>query len=243
MDRDESRKSALPVEPIQRTRIFEDVMARLIDLMATGALQPGDQLPSERELSTQMGVSRTSVREALRVLETTGHIQTRVGTAGGNFVNEVTIDHVLGPFADLLKRQQDFLIDLIDVRRILESESARIAAAQHNAEDLARIDAAMAVMAAEIAAGEIGMQGDSAFHLAIAHATHNVVLLKLAEMLERLVADTRAETLTLPGVPAEALEDHRQVAAAIRARRGEDAAAAMRAHLDKARTIGRSRPQ
>ena len=224
------------LEPIKRTRLYEEVVERILNQIKKGTLKPGDRLPTERELAEQLNVSRTSIREALRSMEMMGYIESKVGISGGTFIREVTIDDVIEPFTRLLNsyRKQESILQLTEVRIIFESSTAKLAARRRDEEDLKRIEESLAFMDEEIRGGGIGLEGDNRFHRTVAQATHNDVLVKMANMLEGLLADTRRVTLEKPGIPEESLEDHKAIYEAIRKKGEKQAELTMKTHLGKA---------
>ncbi len=224
------------LEPIKRTRLYEGVVAQFLALIKDGSLKPGDRLPTERDLSGRFNVSRASIREALRSLESMGYLESRVGVNGGTFIKEVTLDSIIGPFTRLLDgyRKQEFILELVEVRIILESATAKLAARRQEEKDIRNIQASLDLMEEEIRQGSIGLSGDNRFHVAVAEASHNEVLVKIANMLEDLLDDSRKTTLEVPGIPEESLDDHYKILNAIRKRNEKEAVAMMKAHLRKA---------
>jgi GntR family transcriptional repressor for pyruvate dehydrogenase complex len=222
---------------IEKKKVFEDIAILIRDLIEAGTLKPGDQLPPERELADKLGVSRTSVREAIRALEIIGEVETRVGISGGTFIREISLNHALGVFLTLAKRTKQHVSDVVEVRLILETRTAWYAAQRRTEEDLIKIREAVNQMRTEIQSGEIGMKADHAFHLAVAKAAGNEFLYGLLSVMEDLVEETRLQSLSLPGIPEEAVSDHELIVSAIRDRDSPRAEAAMRTHLVKAYDI------
>ena len=222
------------LEPIRRARLYETVAHRIKTLIRNGTLQIGDQLPSERDLTTQLNVSRTSIREALRALEMAGYLESRVGVSGGTFVKEVSTDQIVEPFAMALFQHKNFVLDILEVRRILEVEIARIAAQRRTGEDEQRIEESLVRMQTDIDAGGIGLDGDSDFHYALSRATHNQVLLKVVDVITQLTYEARRDTLELPDESMKALREHRKIAEAIARADPREAGLLMQRHLDRA---------
>ena len=224
------------LEPIKRTRLYEQVISQVLNLIVSGTLKPGDRLPSERDLSGELNVSRTSIREALRSLEMMGYVESRVGTSGGTFIKEVTIDDIIGPITRLLNsyKKQEFILELIEVRTILESATAKLAARRRTDEDIDTIQRILDSMRLDIQEGGIGLQGDNQFHAQIAKSTHNEVLMKIANSMEGLLDDSRKKTLEIPGIPEESLDDHVKIFKAVKNKKEKEAVAMMMAHLKKA---------
>ena len=112
--------------PLKKTKLHEQISKQLTDLILSGELKAGDRLPVERDLATQLGVSRTAVREALEQMERKGYLQTRAD--GGTIVREVTFETILPYVSSLLSTDRNLLSDLLGVRKLLESEMAFYAA-------------------------------------------------------------------------------------------------------------------
>jgi GntR family transcriptional repressor for pyruvate dehydrogenase complex len=116
-------------KPLKQQRISEEVLRQLKEAILLGVFKSGAKLPSERELTEQFQVSRGVVREALRALEITGFVVTRQGPAGGAYVTELSFDHVGNAFIDLFLANKVSIPEMADVRRIIEPQMARLAAA------------------------------------------------------------------------------------------------------------------
>lgn len=224
-----------------KSRLFEDVAKALRDRIESGVLKPGDRLPAERKLAESLGVSRTSVREALRALELTGEVETRTGVAGGTFVRQISLPHAVSVFQTLCRRTGQILTDVIEVRLILETKTAYFAAQRRTDAHLSEIYEAIETMKADLKAGGIGIEGDHAFHLAVAQASENEFLQGLAQLVEDMIEKTRLHTLSIPGIPDESVADHSTIADAIRDRDGPLAESMMRTHLLKAYSLSKTK--
>lgn len=224
------------LEPIKRTRLFEVVIERILGLIKDGTLKSGDHLPTERDLANQLDVSRTSIREGLRALEMMGYVESRVGVGGGTFIKNSSPDEMIEPMTRLLNtyKKKEFFLQIVEVRIIFETATAKLAARRRDDEDMRKLEETLSFMKHEIDAGEIGLSGDYRFHTALAHATHNEILIKFADLLEELLSDARRTTLEIPGIPEESLEDHYRIFDAIKRRSEKDSVATMKAHLRKA---------
>lgn len=216
--------------PIKSKKIYEDILAQLRQLIATGQLKSGDRLPTERELAESFMVSRTSVREALRALEAMGLIRSKPGE--GTFVREITIEALIEPFASLIFAQKGTVLEVLEVRKLLEPIIAGLAAARATPEDLAQMEAALDAQAKEVAAGRSGVEGDREFHYTIAVAAQNKVILRIVNAMVDLLSEVREEALQVQGRPAKTLAMHRRVLDAIRAGDRDGAQQAMLEHLD-----------
>jgi GntR family transcriptional regulator, transcriptional repressor for pyruvate dehydrogenase complex len=199
-------REARLVHPIRKARIPEEIATRIRTLILDGTFRPGRPLPSERTLADRFGVSRGSVRDAFRMLETLGLLESRHGQ--GTFPHELSVDRLVTPLASVLTARRDLRDELIDVRRMFEPAVARAAAARATAED-------------------------TAFHAAMARATHNRVVVRIMETLNDLLVESRKQSLQQTGRPRRSLAGHEAVVAALRARDAEGAALAMHEHIDQ----------
>jgi GntR family transcriptional regulator, transcriptional repressor for pyruvate dehydrogenase complex len=220
------------IEPLKKTRLYEEIVKQLVELINKGTLKPGDRLPPERELAGQFHVSRTAIREALRALELMGFIDSKVG--GGTFIRQVTLSNVIDPFSVLLAQDKKLILELIEVRQLLETELAKLAAHRIDDRKTAEIRAALDLMKDEIARGEIGIAGDNAFHDAVARAAENTAMARILAMCGDLLSYTRQATLTMPGQPQKSLADHQRIFEAIAAKDDPTAGRLMKEHLEKA---------
>jgi GntR family transcriptional repressor for pyruvate dehydrogenase complex len=200
----------------------------LRSLIATQRLAPGDRLPSERELSQRLGVSRTSVRQAIAGLRLIGLVDVRHGD--GVYLMRPAEEVVESLAVEVLHSQADHLM-VWEAREALEVHAARLAATRATAADLAQMRDALAVMDAAIQAGEDGTEADAALHRAIVTAAHNPLISELFASMSEAVDRTSAASLTIPGRPPESLRAHRAIVEAIGDRDAERAASEMTSHL------------
>ena len=223
------------LEPVRKTKVYAEVAAQIHRLIADGRLKPGDRLPPERELAEVFGVSRTSVRDAIRVLETRGLVEPRHGE--GTVVKRIPIDVIVGPLADALSSSKDLTADLFDMRKMLEPPLARAAAFRATEDDVRALEEIVARQRARVLAGQIAVDEDHAFHYRIATAAKNQVLLRTMDVLMDLLRESRVRSLQGPGRAEISLEGHRRILDAIRRRDPEGAAERMRAHIEEIETI------
>ncbi|MER5671901.1 FadR/GntR family transcriptional regulator [Pseudonocardia alni] len=209
------------LQPLARPRLYEQLVERLLDHMVEKRLGAGDRLPAERELATQLGVSRASVVQALVALEVQGVIDVRHGD--GAVIRQVPADRQV---LRVLRERRHRLREVIEAREALEVRIAALAAERRTEADLERIEAAMTAMSDDVARGGRGVHGDEMFHAAVTAAAHSGLLGSLMEEISELVRESRIESLSQPGRPADSLAAHRRVVDAVRA---GDAAAASRA--------------
>ena len=221
-------RPTIPLRPVTRPRLYEQVAQQILDWVRESGLQVGDRLPPERELATRLGVSRATVSQALVAMEVVGVVGVRHGD-GAVLVESSGASKVV----EALRRHAQRLPDLIEAREALESKLAGLAAVRRTEEDLARIDEALAVMAAGLDVGGRGVDGDELFHAAVTTAGHSALLQRLMSQISDLVKETRIESLSQPDRPVESLAGHRRIAAAIRDRDAAGATAAMTDHVER----------
>jgi GntR family transcriptional repressor for pyruvate dehydrogenase complex len=189
-------------------------------------MAPGDQFPPERELSRRLRVSRTSVRQSFVVLQALGFIDVRHGE--GVFLRRT---RGFGESLTKLLERRRRLPDVLEAREALEVKLAELSAANWRADDLEAMKTALTQMQSEIEEGGLGIEGDAAFHRAIALAARNEILLHMIDTMAEVIHESRIESLSEPGRPPRSLEAHRRILAAIEARSTDLAADEMRQHL------------
>jgi GntR family transcriptional regulator, transcriptional repressor for pyruvate dehydrogenase complex len=221
-------------EAIRRNKVYEEV-ARQLERIILKKLHPGDKLPSERELAESLGVSRSSIRDAIRSLELVGLVEPRQGA--GTVVREISTDVLMNPLTNVLRHKMELVSELIDFRKMLEPSLAARAATHASEEELAEMEEVLRRQDAKFRSGELAIEEDSEFHYGIAMASGNSVVLKLLDVLMDLLRDTRERSLQVEGRPQKSLAGHRRILAAIKKRDAEAAKAAMRHHLEDVEEI------
>jgi DNA-binding FadR family transcriptional regulator len=200
--------------PVTMRTAGERIAERLVTAIALGEFEPGQRLPTERELSATLEVSRTTVREALQRLQAAGYVTTRRGRGGGTFIQAAA-----GPGSDeMIKRTLDpawnELTELLDYRRLIEQQIARTAAERRSDQDIAAIRAAVGGYR-EATGRDARRLADHALHQAIARATHNSRLVELSARIRREVGlGFDAEPYT-PEMRRRALRQHPVLARAV----------------------------
>ena len=216
-------------KPVKKTRVYEEIVAKIKDMLEKGRLKSGDQLPGERELSEVFQVSRSSVREALRTLETQGHLESRQGD--GTYIASKPVESLVNPLATVIFSEKDSQMELFEMRRLIEPQLAFLAAERATQEEIAMMEQALVLQEEAIARGETGTDVDKSFHYIMAKATKNKVLLRLTDSMRDLLAESRDKYLQVEGRPGKSISRHRQVLDAIKARDGELAAQVMLEHV------------
>ncbi len=229
--------AAITFPAVQKRKLFEDVAAHIRQLIVTRQLKAGDRLPSERELSTRYGVGRPSVREALRMLSQEGLLEVQAGE--GAFVRRPSFPSYLksmgASLGALIGRDASTLLELWDVRRVLEVETTSMAAERAEREDLERLRRALDDNARDVRSPARFKFSDVRFHRAIAEATHNRILLFFYDALADLMLKTRETALTVRGAAPDALASHARILRAIEGRTAQVAGREMARHLDRVR--------
>jgi GntR family transcriptional regulator, transcriptional repressor for pyruvate dehydrogenase complex len=225
-----SRESRL-IRPIKKTRLAEEIADRIRRLLRDGTLPSDRPLPSERSLAQRFGVSRGSIRDALRMLETIGLLDTRHGQ--GTFPQELDVERLVAPLASVLSYRHDLQDELLDVRRMFEPAVARVAATRVTEEDLADLHRILETQRRKLKAGRSAIVEDTAFHASLARATRNRIVVSIMATLNDLLVESRRLTLKQKGRPARSLRGHEAVVEALRHRDAEGASRAMREHIDQ----------
>ena len=188
----------LPIEPVQRSRLSQQVIVQLCQLIQSGRIEPGDRLPSERDLAEQLAVSRPCLREALRALELSGLIESRHG--GGTYVRDFGEPGVFSPLVLMLGMTEDLAGDLGEVRKIFEPSVAMRAAMRADEEDLVALRNVLARQAEVLDSGgplyEL-LPLDREFHAIVARASHNQVAMRMVQLINQLVHEGLGRVLGL----------------------------------------------
>jgi GntR family transcriptional repressor for pyruvate dehydrogenase complex len=216
-------------KPVKKTRVYEEIVAKIKDMLEKGRLKSGDQLPGERELSEVFQVSRSSVREALRTLETQGHLESRQGD--GTYIASKPVESLVSPLASAIFSEKDSQMELFEMRRLIEPQIAFLAAERATQEEIAMMEQALVLQEEAVARGETGTDVEKSFHYIMGKATKNKVLLRLTDSMGDLLAESRDKYLQVEGRPEKSISRHRQVLDAIKARDGELAAQVMLEHV------------
>lgn len=214
-------------------RNFERIIEYFKDQMASGALKPGDRLLSERELAERLGISRPSLREALRTLQMLGLVDIRPGQ--GSFVSSPDHHALASVFGVTLSLQPAAASSILEARIAIECEAIRLACERATQSDLTVIERALAEIPLSADDPELGAQADFEFHTAIVKASHSGVLLLVYESLEALLRRShqqRRETAYRDPSFLETLGPaHQALYDAIVARDSETAESRMRRHF------------
>lgn len=212
-------------EPVARVRTYERVVEQIEQAVFTGQLPPGSHLPSERDLVAQFGVSRSTIREALRVLESNGMIQSRAGDQRGPQVLAVSPENLHKSMSRLARTSMS-LGELLQFRMLLEGSAYLLAAQLRTPAELIEMETALAAMtSAADEDPELFSAADVAFHDAVARATRNKLIVVCSDVVRGvvldLISDRLAHTDDQRALMLSYLQHHTEVLQAIRDRDGE----------------------
>jgi GntR family transcriptional repressor for pyruvate dehydrogenase complex len=224
----------------RRQPVYASVQSKLRAFVADSAIEPGARLPPERELAHRLGVSRTSLRQALTALRVEGLVDVRHGD--GVYLLR-SVDDVVPPIAAELRAAHPELPAVGEVRNALEALAAECAATRRTDADLYAMVAALRQMEAEIGDGHPGLKGDREFHRAVLVAAANSVLTKVLGAISDGSERIAQASLSRPGQPARSLGAHRMIFDAIVMREPELARRLMYDHLELTGAISTSPEQ
>lgn len=228
----------LKLESIQKQRVYQAVIDQIKKSVERGELQPGDKLPSERELAEGLSVSRATVREAMSVLEAMRIVRILPGV--GIYLEE-------NPNKDLMLRMEEIvrvgntdLVQMMEVRQAIESQAAHLAALRRSEADIQSLLEAYKGLERSVERGEIAAEEDYRFHMAVVEAAYNPMLLETVRFFsERFLAGlyhSRSESIQIPGKSKEVLEEHWRIYTAIADKKCEQAQKYMWDHLQNVKS-------
>lgn len=216
------------------TRIYEQIVIQIEQRILDGELKPGDKLPSERELTKEFGVSRTAVREAVKILREKGLVDVQLGR--GTFVTNQTNSAMRRSFNMFMKfGYADAFYDLTEIREILEPEIVAQAALNISPEQIAALKQTVAILDDHRYSMDVWAQADSDFHNILAEATSNRMIPILLNSVTTLIHDQRRRLIQLPDRGRITREEHQRILDAIVDRDPDAARIAMLDHLKRVR--------
>ena len=221
---------------ITPVRLYENAIEQIMDLIENNELKPGDKLPPERELAEKLSISRGSLREAFRVLESRGLIKSKPG--GGRYIREIRKNGHNNTENIILSLEKSSILELLEAREIFEVKIVKLAAQRATPEDIKSIERALNKMNEE-AELEVDRktESDTEFHLAIAGASHNFVFVNIIKLHLDLLKETREKTQQIPGRREERWHEHQAILQAIKGHDTKKAGEAMLRHLRNIRQI------
>jgi len=215
--------------PIKRRSVAEQVAHRILELVRTGSLGPGDQLPPERELAASLQVSRPSVREAIRGLTILGVVRTRQG--GGLYITDLGAEELLGPLQFFISLEDVNLRELYDARMLIESDVARRAARTIMPAQLTRLQEILAAQEDTLDDPVRFRLSDTEFHEILWDSADNAFLRRIGKSLNVLGLESRKMASETPGVLRQSFADHKAIVAALSAGDAAQAAICAARHM------------
>ncbi|GAB6888246.1 FadR/GntR family transcriptional regulator [Desulfothermus okinawensis JCM 13304] len=220
-------------QKIKPKRISDEIFEQIRKLIVEGKLRPGDKLPPERELATQMGVSRPTLREAINKLEARGLLEQKQG--GGTFVKSLgdeTLDFAFEEYAN----KKDAIVDLMEVRKILETWAAYAAAERITNEELRQLEQYLKEMEEALKEGQIGYDSDADFHSTISYATKNIFLIHIMntiyQWIEKISYEVRSRLYNNYYKHDLLYKQHKAIYIAIKNKDALEAYSAMLTHMN-----------
>lgn len=217
----------------KRTRLYREIVAQIRQLIQEGSLSPGDQLLPERQLAEKLGVSRSALREALTALDSMGLIDITPG--GGAYIKKIGVESLIDPLAAILLKEKESVYELLEARKIIEVQIARLAAERATKPDLYQIKEAATEMYNDATNNRDAGESDLNFHLSIARATQNSVLYSIMSMLSGLMREayvpSRNELLKDPVQTRMWCEQNFQIYEAIKNGDPDTASALIKEHI------------
>lgn len=219
--------------PIKNTKLYEQVIEQIKDMILRGELKKGDKLPSERELVERLQVSRTSIREALRALQIIGLIECKQGE--GNYISQSFERSLFEPLSIMFILEKSNPEEIIQVRKIIEVETAAIAAKKITKEELESLE--ILITAFKNSTDEIdNVKIDKKFHYKIAQASRNFIIVNIlnaiSSLIDSFIKDARNKILMEEKNREVLAKQHEDIYNALKKGDSKKAAEAMRKHLD-----------
>jgi len=221
--------------PNRQKRTYEEITSRLHTLVVNDGLKPGDRLPPERQLAIMFGVSRNSVREAIKSLEQHGMLVSKPGA--GTFVAASSKGNLASALEDAFARERHRLDDIFELRLLLEPQITHLAAQRISPAELEELQKLIEEYEQNMQDGLPVFFLDQAFHDAIAAATGNQSIMLLMEQMHDLLGESRDDALQSPARNANSLRDHIEILSALSELDPDRARDAMSEHLKHTRKI------
>ncbi len=214
---------------IKHTKVSDEIVNQIKDLISDGILRPGDRLSPERELTKEFGVSRPSLREALNSLVAMGFLEVK---GKRTFIKSVASESVQNPISLLIKTDAKKIFDLIEVRKALEAWGAFLAAQRATEEDIRRLDNTLQEMKKAFEERQSWEKQDADFHLGIAQATHNTIQTHMMSTIYDLLRESVARVFTDRSKVKKLLDHHYRIFSAIKSHSPDKARERTLEHLN-----------
>ncbi|WP_079526361.1 FadR/GntR family transcriptional regulator [Halobacillus hunanensis] len=220
--------------PIRKKRVYHMIVEQIKECIKRGEVVPGGKLPSERTLAAKLSVSRTSVKEAFSVLESSGIVEIKQGS--GVYLLENTIEDIMNKLRALIRGQSANMVELMELRQAVEVDIAFYAAHRRNQQDIVGLEQSYLQLEQAVVANSLAAEEDLAFHMYIARIARNQLLAQVMTMVSDQVLigleDSRARSLDIPGQSEQILQEHKAIYQSIQEGEPNSASAAMREHLE-----------
>lgn len=219
--------------PIKNTKVYEQVIDQIKEMIANGTLKRGDKLPSERELVEQLQVSRTSIREALRALQIIGLVECNQGE--GNFIKESFENSLFEPLSIMFMLQETSPEEILELRKVIETETTALAAKRISDDELEHMGN-LITQFKEAKDDLNGVEIDKEFHYLIAQASKNLLILNIlnavSSLIDSFIKDARKKILAVEDNRELLVKQHENIYDALLKHNSKDAALYMRRHLE-----------
>lgn len=234
-----SNHQAKPTQPIARRKLADEVLERLLLMIESGELKPGDPLPSERDLMASYGVGRPAVREALQALQNRGLVAISHGERARvlGLTPESMFEQIERSARHLMSSSPQTLEHLKEARLMFETSMVRLAAAKATESDIARLREVLARQAACRKDSDGFLEADIELHETIAALSGNPLFAAISRAMLRWLADVHRELVRIPGAEAVTLAEHGAILDKIESHEPEAAAIAMANHLTRVSSL------
>lgn len=218
-------------ETVKANRISQNIVEQIRGAILSGELKIGEQLPSEKDFSKHFGVSKSSLREAYRVLEAYGLLEIRQGMSGGAFIKEVDLTTVKDSLVNYFFFQNPGLREYTQIRNFLEPQVVRICAEKATPEDIEYLENNIKAMEQEPAGESFVSDLDSAFHKKLVDITGNKIISLIVESVQTALINIKQIVHTDEQFLKMVCSDHKKIVVAIRQRNPELASQTMIDHI------------
>jgi len=218
------------IEPIKKSAVAEEIAARLLTMIKTRQLSPGEKLPPERELAAMLNVSRPSLREALRALAMMNVLEMRQGD--GTYISSLETEQLVEHLDFVLALDDSTFLQLFEARKIVEASIAGLAARRITPAQIAELEALQSKSRSSVADPDSFLEVDLEIHNAITEAARNPFLKRFTASLSSISLASRRRTVNIPGVIHQAANDHQAIISALKLRDSNAASEAMLCHLN-----------
>lgn len=219
--------------PVKSTKVYEQVIEQIKYMITSGELKKGEKLPPERELVEKFQVSRTSVREALRALQIIGLIESRQG--GGNYIRDSFEDNLIEPLSMMFVLQNSRNSEILELRSVLEVETARLAANNVTEEELSRLKEIVDRMKA-LPDEKENIILDKELHYIIARASGNNLIMSIltavSSLMDSFIKEAREAIINKDENKSVLLEHHENMYQALKSHDAEEASRVMKEHMN-----------